>query len=170
MNKIFYLALSFFVFAFLYPVVSKKWGVVSFDSRTNLIQLSGIVTSVIDGDTIEIRTDSDGKMLKIRFKGIDCPETSQPWGDIATKYLTAAIEHFPVTVDVADTDRYGRSVGIVYHDGLNINKFMVEQGHCWVYPQYADDPELFKLEETARNSRIGLWRYKNPQEPWKYRK
>lgn len=35
-----------------------------------------------------------------------------------------------VGVEVRDTDRYGRTVGIVYADGVNVNLAMVCDGHA----------------------------------------
>jgi len=57
----------------------------------------------------------------------------------------------------SERDRYGRVVGRVFVDGLDVNAEMVRQGHAWVYRQYAKDESLFTLENEARAAMRGLW-------------
>jgi endonuclease YncB( thermonuclease family) len=48
------------------------------------------------------------------------------------------------------TDRYGRIVGRVYVDGLDVNRELVAQGFAWVYRKYSDDAELLEVEAKAK--------------------
>jgi hypothetical protein len=68
-----------------------------------------------------------------------------------------------------DRDRYGRLVGRVYVDGLDVNAEMVRQGHAWVYRKYATDSELYALEREAREQRRGLWASDGNIPPWQWR-
>jgi micrococcal nuclease len=61
-----------------------------------------------------------------------------------------------VAVLPIDTDRYGRTVGRVYIDGLDVNEEVVRQGRAWVYRKYARDQSLFTLENQAREARVGI--------------
>ncbi|MCA0383637.1 MAG: thermonuclease family protein [Bacteroidetes bacterium] len=48
--------------------------------------------------------------------GIDCPEKGQPFGQVAKQFANKAIYGKTVKVDSTDTDRYGRTIGIVWYD------------------------------------------------------
>lgn len=136
--------------------------------------LTGKVVSVADGDTITILT-SGGKE-KIRFAQIDTPEishfgsTPQPYGKEAGAALRKLVSGKNVRVEVEAVDQYGRNVGTVYVDNLNVNRELVKNGFAWVYRQYAHQPELLKLEKAARAARIGLWSLDNPIYPPDFRK
>ena len=72
----------------------------------------------------------------------------------------------------SERDRYGRVVGRVFVDGLDVNAEMVRQGHAWVYRQYASDESLFGLENEARAAKLGLWALSEADKmpPWEWRK
>ena len=133
--------------------------------------VTGKVVRVADGDTITILTN-DKEQVKIRFAGIDCPERAQPWGRNATEALKAVLTGEPVTVGIMDVDRYGRTVGRVYIKGMNVNRHLVESGNCWVYPRYAKDKELFRLQGDAKAAQRGLWRLPEIERvpPWEWLK
>ncbi len=133
--------------------------------------ITGKVVRVADGDTITILT-SDEEQVKIRFAGIDCPERAQPWGRNATEALKTVLTGEPIKVKVMDVDRYGRTVGRVYIKDMNINRHLVESGNCWVYPRYAKDSQLFKLQDEAKAAQRGLWRLPEGERvpPWEWRK
>lgn len=146
--------------------------------------LEGLVSKVSDGDTINI--NSGGTKVKIRFYGIDTPESTkinrrtghvnkpgQPYGDEAWHALEGKIANRHVRVEVMDRDRYGRLVSVVWLENRNINKEMVADGWAWAYRQYLDRPhasEYIDAEERARGKQLGLWREANPQPPWEFRK
>src|SRR5210317_583923 len=93
------------------------------------------VVSVTDGDTIKVFNVEYGQ-VKIRFFGIDTPEKGQPYGQAAGKYLASLIAGSIVDIEPVDTDRYGRTVGIVTDGERNINQEMVRSGYAWVYSRY----------------------------------
>ncbi len=67
-------------------------------------------------------------------------------------------------------DRYGRIVGRVYVDGINVNRELVAQGYAWVYRRYSNDAELLELESGAKQKGLGLWADPNPIPPWEWRR
>src|SRR5210317_295356 len=71
------------------------------------------VVSVTDGDTIKVFNAEQGQ-VKIRLYGIDTPEKGQPYGKAAGKYLASLIAGATVEVEIVTTDRYGRTVGIIW--------------------------------------------------------
>jgi endonuclease YncB( thermonuclease family) len=99
-----------------------------------------IVAKISDGDTIHV-TDSLATKVKVRFYGIDCPETEksnkrtgkiikqgQPYGEEAYRALQGKLQRQRVRLDVLDIDRYGRTVSIVWLGNRNINLEMVQEG------------------------------------------
>lgn len=118
--------------------------------------VSGTVTAVIDGDTIRIRAD-DGTPLIIRLGEIDAPERGQAYAAEAKQALSELVAQRPVTVRVKEIDAYGRTVGRVYCEGVDVSAELVSRGAAWVYRQYATDENLFDLESAARKERRGLW-------------
>ena len=147
--------------------------------------IEGTVVKVSDGDTIQV-IDSHGTKVKVRFYGIDCPETEkgnkrtgkiskqgQPYGEEAYRILQGKLRRQHVRLDVMDIDRYGRTVSIVWLGDRNINLEMVAEGWAWAYTQYLDRPhasEYLQAEEQARTKRLGLWQQSNPLPPWEFRK
>jgi endonuclease YncB( thermonuclease family) len=132
--------------------------------------IEGTVVKVSDGDTIQVM-DSLGTKVKVRFYGIDCPETEksnrrtgrvskqgQPYGEEAFRVLQGKLQRQHVRLDVMDIDRYGRTVSIVWLGDRNINREMVAEGWAWAYKQYLDRPhasEYIEAEELARAKRLG---------------
>lgn len=143
----------------------------SFD--TNYLRaetITGKVVSVSDGDTITILGNE--KQLKIRLYGIDSPEKSQAYGQKAKDFTASMVAGRQISVEPKDTDRYGRTVALVFVDGINLNQQIVKQGYGWVYRQYCKGSfcnDWLRLEAAARESKKGLWADSHPVPPWEYR-
>ena len=130
------------------------------------------VVSVTDGDTIKVFNVKYGQ-VKIRLYGIDTPEKGQPYGKAAGKHLASLIAGATVDIESVTTDRYGRTVAIVWSNEGNINEQMVRAGYAWVYRKYCDRDfcaDWLQLEDKARSSRIGLWQEPSPIPPWEWRR
>jgi endonuclease YncB( thermonuclease family) len=131
--------------------------------------LNGI-PKVTDGDTIRIGN------TRIRFHGIDAPETSQTcekngnkWrcGSEATKALTTIIGNKRVSCSKRDTDRYGRVVAVCRAGSINLNAWMVENGWAVAYRKYSMD--YVRDEANAKAGRMGMWRGEFMM-PWDWRR
>ncbi|NCU31377.1 MAG: nuclease [Candidatus Moranbacteria bacterium] len=138
------------------------------------LAFSGKVVHVADGDTITV-LNSDKEQIKVRLYGIDTPERKQAFGAKATNFTKKMAAGKMVEVEIKDTDRYGRTVGLVkIAGGRVLNEELVRSGFAWVYTKYCKIPSLCvpwkALEESARKSRAGLWYDKNPVPPWEWRK
>ncbi len=131
----------------------------------------GTVEKVVDGDTIVFQRIG-AKTLRVRLADIDTPELDQPWGEEAKAALKVWAENRRAEIRIVDTDRYGRSVAILWIDGKNINRRLVAEGHAWVYRRYLRDRALLRLEASAKASGIGLWSGKDAVEPriWRRQK
>lgn len=136
--------------------------------------LTGTVSLVYDGDTITLRTDASVK--QVRLAGIDAPELKQPFGTESRDALKKDLLNQQVTVDTEKQDKYGRSVGKVLLNGEDVNLKQVSRGLAWVYVKYmpeltAEDRLSYKrAQESAEQSKLGLWAQDAPEEPWNFRK
>ena len=125
------------------------------------------VVKVADGDTITVLTN-ENEQIRVRLYGIDAPESSQDFGSAARKVLSGAVAGKSVNINVKDTDRYGRSVGVVYVGNADVNEFMVSNGYAWAYRRFTED--YVDKETEAKSKKIGLWSQSGSIPPWDYRK
>lgn len=128
------------------------------------------VVSVTDGDTINVLRD--GQQVKVRLYGIDCPEKGQDYGQKARDLAAALVAGRNVEVDQKDTDRYGRTVGLVKVDGQGLNELIIQNGYAWVYRQYCKEKfcaDWIKSEAVARQQKKGMWASSVVIPPWEWR-
>ena len=126
------------------------------------------IKKIVDGDTVHVFYQDE--VYKIRLTEIDAPERDQPFGNNSTEYLKGLLKAGRVDVDISGTDRYGRKLGRLYWQGMDINRELVSAGYAWVYDQYVTDNSFYENQSKARNLKKGLWEDQNPQEPWNWRK
>lgn len=132
-------------------------------------KIQGIIIGISDGDTVKL-LDSENKQYKIRLNCIDAPEKRQDFGEKSKESLSDMIFGKYVEVYYNKLDRYGRIVGTIYHNGVDINLEQVKRGMAWVYTRYCSDREYKKQENIAKKNKKGLWILAKPIEPWVYRK
>ncbi len=127
------------------------------------------VLEVVDGDTIGVAID--GEVRKVRFIGMDTPETRKPntpvqcFGKEASAYTTKLLASKNVVLKndptQAKEDRYGRMLAYVYtEDGIFVNKKLVEDGYAFEYTYnvpYQFQKEFKTAERLARENGKGLW-------------
>ncbi|EDY1761441.1 thermonuclease family protein [Citrobacter freundii] len=131
-------------------------------------EIEGKVVRVLDGDTIEVLQDK--KTVRIRLINIDAPEKKQPFGRWSTNQLKLLIAGRIVSVSYSQTDRYGRVIGrVMTANGIEANRWMVQNGAAWVYDKYNTDPSLPVLQREARKKKSGLWLDNAPVPPWEWR-
>ncbi|MDC7997033.1 thermonuclease family protein [Gilvibacter sediminis] len=112
----------------------------------------------------------DSVTHKIRLASIDCPERKQPFSTKAKGFASEAIFGKEVRVKTQGKDRYGRYIGWVYYDeGKILNEELLKNGLAWHYRKYSKDQNLQKMEDTAREQKLGLWADKTPIPPWEWR-
>jgi endonuclease YncB( thermonuclease family) len=81
-----------------------------------------------------------------------------------------------VQVEVGKKDRYGREVGRVLLDGLDVNLELLRHGLAWHYKAYereqppAERMTYAQAERSARERGVGLWSDARPVAPWDFRK
>lgn len=140
-------------------------------------EFRGKVIAVTDGDTVKVLREEGGSKFpeKIRLLGIDAPEKSQAFGARSKQGLSARIFGRDVTVQTKKKDRYGRTLGKILLDGIDMNLAQVEDGLAWHYvkyrrDQFPGDAALYGAAEArAREAKRGLWADAHPRAPWDYR-
>jgi micrococcal nuclease len=132
-------------------------------------EFEGKVVGVADGDTVTVLLQ-DNTSVKIRLEGIDCPEAKQDFGQKAKQATSELCYGKAVRVVKSGEDRYGRTLGFVFVDGVCVNEELLKMGMAWHYKKYNQDEKLAKLEEEARREKVGLWVMESAVAPWEFRK
>ncbi|MBN1582624.1 MAG: thermonuclease family protein [Anaerolineae bacterium] len=125
------------------------------------------VLRVIDGDTIIV--DLQGKQYRVRYIGIDTPETHHPddgadyWGFEATDANRQLVPEGSIVVlqrDLSETDIYGRLLRYIWVDDVLINAELVRMGLARVLfyePDVLYQSEIKAAEKEAQEARRGLY-------------
>jgi endonuclease YncB( thermonuclease family) len=126
------------------------------------------VTEFVDGDTIAV--NMNGKIEKIRFIGVDTPETHDPRKAVQCFGLAAAaftknligsnnvrLESDPINTN---RDRYDRLLRYVYlPDNTLVNAEIIKQGYGFAYTgfPFGKSDEFIADQTAAREANKGLW-------------
>ena len=128
------------------------------------------IPKIIDGDTVHINNK------KIRLEGIDAPEIKQqckkPFikisaligfqfsksyscGIISKKKLMDKVDNSKIRCISSSRDKYKRYLATCYKEKINLNKWMVRNGHAVAYKRYSKD--YVRDEDFANENKLGLW-------------
>lgn len=138
--------------------------------RTNHIKEAKVV-GISDGDTITVVID--GEQNKIRLYGIDSPESGQDFGQAAKKAIKQIIGDRHIQIEQKGTDKYGRTIAMVYADGKSVNEIMVKGGYAWVYDQYCSEnvcDEWRGYQSEAKSLKRAMWIRDDITPPWEWRR
>jgi micrococcal nuclease len=129
---------------------------------------TGKVVKVHDGDTAHVER-SDGTIAKVRFTLSDAPEIDQPHGVESRDFVRGLCLNKDVTVKTTGTDAFGRTLGEIVVDGVNVNKKTIEEGHAWWFYNFDNandvEAELGKLMAQAMAGKKGLFAAEAPIYP-----
>ncbi|EAL5396983.1 thermonuclease [Campylobacter upsaliensis] len=138
-------------------------------------ELTGKVSKVIDGDTIELlaKTSKENPYnhitkLKIRLYGIDAPELKQAYGKEAKEFLSALVLKQEVSLIIENKDKYDRFVGTLFLKGKDINKEMVKNGYAHAYESFSK--KYLAEQADAKMFKLGLWQDEKAVKPSEFRK
>lgn len=131
--------------------------------------LAGVVTGVVDGDTIKVHLSTGP--VTVRLGHIDAPELNQSGGGAAVRALDNRILGRDVSLEVISRSGDERLVAVVFLAGENVNAWMVKQGHAWAYRGHTKEADYCVWENAARSLRRGLWDNKGRDwvAPWDWR-
>jgi micrococcal nuclease len=124
------------------------------------------VTRVVDGDTIDV--DIRGQTYRVRYIGIDTPETVDPrrpvgcFGREASQRNHELVDGKTVELekDVSETDDFGRLLRYVWLGQEMVNATLVREGYAVssTYPPDVRYQDLFlSLQREAQQADRGLW-------------
>ena len=102
------------------------------------------VTKVVDGDTIDVIIDLGFDIMyksRVRLFGIDTPESrtrdkvEKKYGLLAKEFLKSHLKGKIVikTHKDSETGKFGRILGEIFVNGININELMCKKGHAVEY-------------------------------------
>jgi len=136
------------------------------------------VLEVADGDTFKTVLPC-GIPMSVRLLGVDCPETRntndpdeymgidklilREWGLCAKSWLAEEIEGEWVTIRFDNTTdytgKYGRLLGYVFDEGVDLNAELLRLGLARATPEYdfSFEIEYIEIEQMAIEEGAGLW-------------
>ena len=129
------------------------------------------VDRVVDGDTCDVTLDLGFKILhkcRVRLYGIDTPESrtrnkdEKARGLLAKAYLVDAIDSgdkVVIQTKLKDSKgKFGRVLGDVVVDGVNINQSMIKDHHAVAYfGQSKQDVEKEHKENRSKLINLGIF-------------
>lgn len=128
----------------------------------------GEVVKVIDGDTFDVKIGD--KTKRVRMLLIDTPEIgeeyeegSMPYGQEAKEYTSEYLlgKDVRIIFDRNKEDKYGRTLGYVEVDGVDVNEELLKQGLARtgyiLNPPYKRLGSYQQTEKKAKQSKQGIW-------------
>lgn len=124
------------------------------------------VTKVVDGDTIDVIIDLGFDIMyksRVRLFGIDTPESrtrdldEKKFGLLSKEYLKSALSKAQKIVIKThkgeETGKFGRILGEIFCDGVNVNQQMCEVGHAVAY--YGQNKDLVEEAHLKNRKKVG---------------
>jgi endonuclease YncB( thermonuclease family) len=112
------------------------------------VEISGPVTYVVDGDTLDIND------IRIRLSLVNTPEVGEEGFDSAKEFVESLCLDKNGQVDIDDGQRqgsFGREIGVVYCDGINLNSELMKNGYALISAEFCEVSE-FANEPWAKSS------------------
>ena len=132
---------------------------------------TGWVSWVMDGDTVLLVRHGQLEPVKLRIDGIDAPEICQPGGVEARDAMIRQAQRKSVEVDDRGQDVYGRQVGRLSVDGVDLGAEMVRSGMAWAYRFQTGKGPYAGLQRQAEKQKKGVFASEDePMPPPDFRK
>lgn len=123
----------------------------------------------VDGDTATFKINNKNK--KVRFLGIDTPESVHPYKEVeeygkdASEYTCNILKNantieLSYENNLSKTDKYGRILAWVWADNELVQKKLISIGYAgvkYVYAKYSLLEELYETQNKAKEQKLGLW-------------
>lgn len=118
---------------------------------------SGVVSYVVDGDTLRVRPPGGGKPVSVRISGIDAPEICQAGGTASRDALMRKLLGQRVAVHGRGHDDYGRLLAKISFKGEDTGRWMVAQGLAWSYRNRGSAGPYAAQQRQARAAGLGIF-------------
>jgi len=148
--------------------------ILAFSITTFADTIQGRVVSIADGDTVTV-LDAFNTEHRIRLMGIDAPEMQMPFGQWSKENLSNLVFGKQVIIEYSKQDRFGRAIGKIIVNGVDVNLEQIKAGMAWHYKRDqkeqspVDRTSYAEAEVQARARHQGLWADKEPMPPWDWR-
>lgn len=123
----------------------------------------------VDGDTATFKIA--GKNKKVRFLGIDTPESVHPYKEVeeygkdASEYTCNLLKNantieLSYEENLSKADKYGRILAWVFADQELVQEKLVSIGYAevkYIYAKYSYLDKLYEVQEKAKEKKIGIW-------------
>jgi endonuclease YncB( thermonuclease family) len=121
----------------------------------------GVVVNVVDGDTIDVKLE-DGKIYRLRYIGMDTPESGEFCSNEATNVNRVMVEgkQALLVMDVSEVDRYERLLRYVIVGNIFVNYELVIQGYAQQSsypPDVACVDTFLEAQRIAKENERGCW-------------
>ena len=134
------------------------------NSDDNKVEVT--LVECIDGDTARFLVN--GKEEKVRFLGIDAPESTniqEEYGIDASNYTCGLLKnaddiYIEYDINSDRYDKYDRLLGWVFVDNNNLSELLVLKGYAevkYIYNNYKYVANLCDSQKDAYNNRVGIW-------------
>ena len=123
------------------------------------------VTKIVDGDTIDVLLDMGFDIKyqsRVRLFGIDTPESrtrnkeEKVRGLLSKEYLKQALKKAKkLTIKThkgSETGKFGRILGEIFADGINLNLKMCTEGYAVQY--YGQNKSLVEAEHIKNKKKL----------------
>jgi len=152
----------FVIFVTLATVMSAGCGNDSDSSTQTCGPATGTVERVVDGDTVVLVGGQ-----KVRYLGIDAPETDACYGSEATAFNSSLVlgKEVSLQYDEECKDKYNRLLAHLSIDGASVNMTMLEQGYACqmvISPNVLYSDAYADAVQVARAYGRGIWSACNP--------
>jgi endonuclease YncB( thermonuclease family) len=126
---------------------------------------AGLVVELVDGDTIKVLMDDDGRVYSIRYLGVEAPALGAgsaglgQQGMALNTQLTYRKQALMVR-DITDSDASGTLLRYVLADGIFVNHALIRAGLGQVRmdaPDTACLEALLEAQQAAQAQALGLW-------------
>jgi micrococcal nuclease len=135
--------------------------------------LRGVVVSVVDGDTVDVRIARSGRRERVRILGVDTPERGACFAGAATAETRRLTSRKRVRLvgdrSQARRDRYGRLLAYVSAPGVpDVGRRLLERGLARVLVvgrPFRRAAAYRAAERAAESTALGLWHACLPVSP-----
>ncbi len=126
------------------------------------------VISVSEGDAITVRHER--RMVRIRLRGVDCPEKGQPYFNEAKRFTSFMADNRDVLVRPLGKDARGRTIAdVILPGGKSLNQELLQEGLAWWDRKHSNDQAMKDLQDVAQAGKRGLWSEAKPIPPWEWK-
>lgn len=134
------------------------------DINNNRLRIE--LVDCIDGDTAKFIIN--GKKEKVRFLGIDTPESTnfiEEYGKDASDYTCNMLKnsnniYIEYDSNSDSRDKYNRVLGYIFVDNNNLSELLLSKGYAevkYIYGDYKYIDRLCKAEYNAYKNNLGIW-------------